>query len=244
MRRVSLGSARPLMETRPDLRTVPRKTREVTEDASRPPEPSLDAIEHEGLCDLLNELGPGAPTLLEPWTTHDLAAHLVIHEHDYSAAPGLVVPGAWGRLAERRRNWLPLGRTTPPSSRRFDQDRRPGSFASGGCAASRTSTSSSFTMRMSAEPTVSSHGRTPPHWTKRCGAMSAWRGGSSHGDYAASGSSSSGWGRRRSCEHAEESRLPASPDCRASCCSTSSAVRARPTSRSAALETRSRPSNG
>ena len=67
---------------------------------------SLDAIERERLCDLMNELGPEAPTLLEPWTTHDLAAHLVIREHDYSAAPGLVVPGAWGRFAERRRKAL------------------------------------------------------------------------------------------------------------------------------------------
>src|SRR5947207_11937020 len=57
---------------------------------------SLDAIEREALCDLMNELGPDAPTLVAPWTTHDLAAHLVIREHDYRAAPGLVVPGAWG----------------------------------------------------------------------------------------------------------------------------------------------------
>src|SRR5260221_8609502 len=67
---------------------------------------SLDAIEREELCDLMNELGPDAPMLLEPWTTHDLAAHLVIREHDYRAAPGLVVPGAWGRFAERRREAL------------------------------------------------------------------------------------------------------------------------------------------
>jgi len=67
---------------------------------------SLDALERERLCDLLNELGPEAPTLLEPWTTHDLAAHLVIREHDYRAAPGLVIPGAWGRFAERRRQAL------------------------------------------------------------------------------------------------------------------------------------------
>src|SRR5205809_6554347 len=67
---------------------------------------SLDAIERERLCDLMNELGPEAPTLLEPWTTHDLAAHLVLREHDYRAAPGLVVPGAWGRFAERRRQAL------------------------------------------------------------------------------------------------------------------------------------------
>jgi uncharacterized protein (TIGR03085 family) len=67
---------------------------------------SLDAIEREGLCALMKEIGPEAPTLLEPWTTLDLAAHLVIREHDYSAAPGLVVPGAWGRFAERRRQAL------------------------------------------------------------------------------------------------------------------------------------------
>jgi len=67
---------------------------------------SLDAVERARLCDLMYGLGPEAPTLLEPWTTHDLAAHLVIREHDYSAAPGLVVPGAWGRFAERRRQAL------------------------------------------------------------------------------------------------------------------------------------------
>ena len=63
----------------------------------------FDAIEREQLCDLFDELGPHAPTLLEPWTTHDLAAHLALREHDNIAAPGLVVPGAWGRFAERRR---------------------------------------------------------------------------------------------------------------------------------------------
>jgi uncharacterized protein (TIGR03085 family) len=63
----------------------------------------FDAIERKQLCDLLDELGPQAPTLLDPWTTHDLAAHLVLREHDFLAAPGLVVPGTWGRFAERRR---------------------------------------------------------------------------------------------------------------------------------------------
>ncbi len=69
-------------------------------------ESSLDAIERERLCDLMQDLGPDAPTLLAPWTTHDLAAHLVIREHDNRAAPGLVVPGAWGRFTERRRQAL------------------------------------------------------------------------------------------------------------------------------------------
>jgi uncharacterized protein (TIGR03085 family) len=62
----------------------------------------FDAIEREDLCELLDELGPQAPTLLEPWTTFDLAAHLVLREHDYLAAPGLVIPGAWERFAQRR----------------------------------------------------------------------------------------------------------------------------------------------
>jgi uncharacterized protein (TIGR03085 family) len=63
----------------------------------------LDAIERAQLCAQLDELGPTAPTLLAPWTTHDLAAHLVLREHDLAAAPGLVIPGAWSRFAERRR---------------------------------------------------------------------------------------------------------------------------------------------
>ncbi len=63
----------------------------------------LDAVERERLADLLDELGPDAPTLLGSWTTRDLAAHLVLRERDLLAAPGLVVPGAWARFAERRR---------------------------------------------------------------------------------------------------------------------------------------------
>jgi uncharacterized protein (TIGR03085 family) len=63
----------------------------------------FDAVEREQLCDLLDEIGPPAPTLLDPWTTQDLAAHLVLRQRDLLAAPGLVVPSAWGRLAERRR---------------------------------------------------------------------------------------------------------------------------------------------
>ena len=65
--------------------------------------PPFDAVEREHLADLLDDLGPSAPTLLAPWTARDLAAHLVLREHDFLAAPGLVVPGAWNRFAERRR---------------------------------------------------------------------------------------------------------------------------------------------
>ena len=66
----------------------------------------FDAIERARFSDLLDELGPGAPTLIEPWTTRDIAAHLVLREHDPLAAPGLVLPGAWGRFAGRRQSAL------------------------------------------------------------------------------------------------------------------------------------------
>jgi len=66
----------------------------------------FDARERAQLADLLDELGPAAPTLLRPWTTRDLAAHLVLREYDPLAGPGLVLPGAWGRFAERRRATL------------------------------------------------------------------------------------------------------------------------------------------
>ncbi len=66
----------------------------------------FDSVERAQLCDLFEELGPQAPTLLQPWTARDLAAHLVLREHDYLAGPGLVLPGAWGRFAERRRKAL------------------------------------------------------------------------------------------------------------------------------------------
>lgn len=66
----------------------------------------FDAVERAQLSDLLDELGPGAPTLLQPWTTRDLAAHLVLRERDLLAAPGLVLPGKWRRFGERRREEL------------------------------------------------------------------------------------------------------------------------------------------
>ena len=64
--------------------------------------PFFDAAERARLSDLLDEVGPDAPTLLPPWTTRDIAAHLVLREHDPLAGPGLVLPGAWSRLAGRR----------------------------------------------------------------------------------------------------------------------------------------------
>jgi len=51
----------------------------------------LDATERRELCDLLAELGPDAPTLCEGWTTTDLAAHLVVREHNLCAWPAIAL---------------------------------------------------------------------------------------------------------------------------------------------------------
>jgi uncharacterized protein (TIGR03085 family) len=64
---------------------------------------ALDTWERGELCDLFDELGPSAPTLLKGWTAHDLAAHLVLREHDPIAGPCLVLPDPFARFAERRR---------------------------------------------------------------------------------------------------------------------------------------------
>ncbi|SOX54841.1 TIGR03085 family protein [Mycobacterium ahvazicum] len=66
----------------------------------------LDTQERLELCDLFDELGPSVPTLLDGWTARDLAAHLVLRERDLVAGPCLVLPGPFGRFAERRRAGL------------------------------------------------------------------------------------------------------------------------------------------
>jgi uncharacterized protein (TIGR03085 family) len=52
----------------------------------------LVAAERAAMLDLMEKLGPSAPTLCEGWTTEDLAAHLVAREHRIDSAPGLVIP--------------------------------------------------------------------------------------------------------------------------------------------------------
>ena len=47
--------------------------------------------ERAALADLLEELGPDAPTLCDGWTTSDLAAHLVVRESTPQAA-GIMLP--------------------------------------------------------------------------------------------------------------------------------------------------------
>jgi len=48
--------------------------------------------ERAALLDLLRSSGPAAGTLCEGWTTHDLAAHLIVRDRQPLALPGLVVP--------------------------------------------------------------------------------------------------------------------------------------------------------
>lgn len=54
------------------------------------------------LCDLFEEVGPDAPTLCGDWTTADLAAHLVVRDRELIGASGIVLPGPFAALTERR----------------------------------------------------------------------------------------------------------------------------------------------
>jgi uncharacterized protein (TIGR03085 family) len=51
---------------------------------------SLARDERAALCALLDETGPGAPTLCAGWQTLDLAAHLVLRERRPDAAAGVM----------------------------------------------------------------------------------------------------------------------------------------------------------
>jgi uncharacterized protein (TIGR03085 family) len=62
---------------------------------------TLAKTERAALCDLLDQVGPDAPTLCEGWRTHDLAAHLWIRETDPIGASGIVAKPLAG-LLERR----------------------------------------------------------------------------------------------------------------------------------------------
>lgn len=48
--------------------------------------------ERAALCDLLDELGPSAPTLCEGWDTRDLATHLYVRDREPKAWAGIMVP--------------------------------------------------------------------------------------------------------------------------------------------------------
>ncbi len=52
---------------------------------------NLAQAERAQLCDLLDEVGPDAPTLCAGWDTRDLTAHLVIREGRPDASAGILV---------------------------------------------------------------------------------------------------------------------------------------------------------
>ncbi|TXK41837.1 TIGR03085 family metal-binding protein [Nonomuraea sp. C10] len=59
--------------------------------------------ERAALCDLLDQLGPGEPTLCEGWDTYDLAAHLALRERRPDAMPGIAVRALAGHTASVQR---------------------------------------------------------------------------------------------------------------------------------------------
>ncbi|MGO1974423.1 MAG: TIGR03085 family metal-binding protein [Propionibacteriaceae bacterium] len=65
--------------------------------------------ERADLCDLLDLVGPDAPTLCDGWNTHDLAAHLWVRETDPVGAPGILARPLAGlterRMAETKERW-------------------------------------------------------------------------------------------------------------------------------------------
>ena len=56
------------------------------------PDKTLAAGERHELCNLMDQLGPDAPTLCPGWTTRELAAHLVVREGRPAAAAGILLP--------------------------------------------------------------------------------------------------------------------------------------------------------
>jgi uncharacterized protein (TIGR03085 family) len=65
---------------------------------------TLAAGERRELCDLLDQLGPDAPTLCKGWATRDLAAHLVVRERRPDAMPGILLPVLAGYTARVQRS--------------------------------------------------------------------------------------------------------------------------------------------
>ncbi len=66
---------------------------------------SRAGAERAALCDLLDRLGPHAPTLCEGWTTFDLAAHLCVRDRSMLALPGYVLPAFAERTARIERDF-------------------------------------------------------------------------------------------------------------------------------------------
>ena len=76
-------------------------------------------VEREALCDLFVAVGPDVPTLCVPWTTRDLAAHLILREHRPDAAGGILISALSGYTSKvqreiARRPWEDLIKTAAP----------------------------------------------------------------------------------------------------------------------------------
>ncbi|MFQ6193555.1 TIGR03085 family metal-binding protein [Streptomyces sp. NPDC000405] len=79
------------------------------------------------LADLLETVGPDAPTLCEGWRARDLAAHTVVRERRPDAAAGVVIKPLAGRLervqeefaAKPYEELIQLIRTGPPRTSPF-----------------------------------------------------------------------------------------------------------------------------
>lgn len=82
--------------------------------------PQYARSERQKLADLIQTLGPDAPTLNAGWTTRDLAAHLVLRERRPDAAGGILIPPL-RNYAERVRRQL----AARPWDSLVDQVRRP-----------------------------------------------------------------------------------------------------------------------
>lgn len=58
----------------------------------------LAALERQALCHTFERVGPDAPTLCDPWTAAELAAHLLIREGRPDLSAGIWIPQLSGRL--------------------------------------------------------------------------------------------------------------------------------------------------
>jgi len=89
-----------------------------------------------GLCRLLEDLGPDAPTLCRGWSTRDLAGHLVARDRRPDSIPGLVVPALAGwservRSGELRRPYDELVAALGAGPPRWSPLRRPAADRAG-----------------------------------------------------------------------------------------------------------------
>jgi uncharacterized protein (TIGR03085 family) len=63
------------------------------------------SAERAAVADLLDAVGPDAPTLCEGWTTYDLAAHLAVRDRVPAAWPGIAVSRFAGRTERIQRTF-------------------------------------------------------------------------------------------------------------------------------------------